>query len=295
MTIEEAKQVRIVDFLAQLGHHAQYVKSDQYWYLSPLRDEQSPSFKVNDRLNEWYDFGAATGGDLVELGKYLYQTESVSEVLAYIGRHSSDMPLPKVRFQALPPRPVESDMKNLIVVPLRHHALYSYLQSRKIDADIGRMFCKEIHYELRDRHYFALAFGNVSGGYEMRNAYYKGCIKNKDISLIGHQCAEIQELVSAIECVMDYLSYLTFKHSFNGTICIDQPCDYLVMNSVNNLKKALMYLQRYLHIHCYLDNDLAGQKTVETIAGLYGERVSNEAVRYSEYKDLNDCLRGKKR
>ena len=277
MTIEEAKQVRIVDFLAQLGHHAQYVKSDQYWYLSPLRDEQSPSFKVNDRLNEWYDFGAATGGDLVELGKYLYQTESVSEVLAYIGRHSSDMPLPKVRFQALPPRPVESDMKNLIVVPLRHHALYSYLQSRKIDADIGRMFCKEIHYELRDRHYFALAFGNVSGGYEMRNAYYKGCIKNKDISLIGHQCGEIQERV----CV------------FEGFI--DQPCDYLVMNSVNNLKKALMYLQRYLHIHCYLDNDLAGQKTVETIAGLYGERVSNEAVRYSEYKDLNDCLRGKKR
>ena len=295
MTIEEAKQVRIVDFLAQLGHHAQYVKSDQYWYLSPLRDEQSPSFKVNDRLNEWYDFGAATGGDLVELGKYLYQTESVSEVLAYIGRHSSDMPLPKVRFQALQPRPVESDMKNLIVVPLRHHALYSYLQSRKIDADIGRMFCKEIHYELRDRHYFALAFGNVSGGYEMRNAYYKGCIKNKDISLIGHQCGEIQERVCVFEGFMDFLSYLTLKHSCNWTICIDQPCDYLVMNSVNNLKKALMYLQRYLHIHCYLDNDLAGQKTVETIAGLYGERVSNEAVRYSEYKDLNDCLRGKKR
>lgn len=295
MTIEEAKQVRIVDFLAQLGHHAQYVKSDQYWYLSPLRDEQSPSFKVNDRLNEWYDFGAATGGDLVELGKYLYQTESVSEVLAYIGRHSSDMPLPKVRFQVLPPRPVESDMKNLIVVPLRHHALYSYLQSRKIDADIGRMFCKEIHYELRDRHYFALAFGNVSGGYEMRNAYYKGCIKNKDISLIGHQCGEIQERVCVFEGFMDFLSYLTSKQSCNWTICIDQPCDYLVMNSVNNLKKALMYLQRYLHIHCYLDNDLAGQKTVETIAGLYGERVSNEAVRYSEYKDLNDCLRGKKR
>ena len=63
----------------------------------------SRRLKVNDRLNEWYDFGAATGGDLVELGKYLYQTESVSEVLAYIGRHSSDMPLPKVRFQALPP------------------------------------------------------------------------------------------------------------------------------------------------------------------------------------------------
>lgn len=49
MNIEEAKSVRIVDFLARLGHHAQYVKSEQYWYLSPLRKEVSPSFKVNDR------------------------------------------------------------------------------------------------------------------------------------------------------------------------------------------------------------------------------------------------------
>lgn len=295
MTIEEAKQVRIVDFLTQLGHRAQYVKSDQYWYLSPLRDEQTPSFKVNDRLNEWYDFGAATGGDLVELGKHLYRTESVSEVLAHIGRHDSGVPLPRVRFPTVPPRPVEADMKNLIIVPLRHHALFSYLQSRKIDADIGRMFCKEIHYELRDRHYFALAFSNISGGYEMRNAYYKGCIKNKDISLIGHQCGEIQDRVCVFEGFMDFLSYLTLKQACNAAICIDQPCDYLVMNSVNNLKKALVYLQRYRHIHCYLDNDLAGQKTVETIAGLYGGRVCNEAARYSEYKDLNDCLRDKKR
>ena len=86
MTIDEAKRVRIVDFLAQLGHRAQYMKSEQYWYLSPLRKEVTPSFKVNDRLNEWYDFGEATGGDLVELGKYLCGTKSVSEALAYIKR-----------------------------------------------------------------------------------------------------------------------------------------------------------------------------------------------------------------
>ena len=36
---------------------------DRYWYLSPLRNERTPSFKVNDRINEWYDFGEATGGD----------------------------------------------------------------------------------------------------------------------------------------------------------------------------------------------------------------------------------------
>lgn len=295
MTIAEAKQVRIVDFLAQLGHHAQYVKSGQYWYLSPLRKEVTPSFKVNDRLNEWYDFGEATGGDLVELGKYLYRTKSVSEVLAYIERHAAGASLPRVRVPTAPTRPIEADMKDLIIVPLRHHALLSYLHSRLIDADIGRMFCREVHYELRQRRYFALAFGNISGGYEVRNPYYKGCINGKDISLIQQSHGEVQNRVCVFEGFMDFLSYLTLKQASDDAICIDAPCDYLVMNSVSNLKKTLDYLQRYAHIHCYLDNDLAGQKTVETISGMYYRHVSNEAVRYADYKDLNDYLRGKKR
>ena len=163
MTIDEAKRVRIVDFLAQLGHRAQYMKSEQYWYLSPLRKEVTPSFKVNDRLNEWYDFGEATGGDLVELGKYLCGTKSVSEALAYIKRYVNGVSLPRPRALPATSRPVEADMKNLIIVPLRHHALLSYLHSRMIDSDIGRMFCKEVHYELRQKRYFALAFGNISG------------------------------------------------------------------------------------------------------------------------------------
>ena len=268
MTIAEAKQVRIVDFLAQLGHHAQHIKSEQYWYFSPLRNERTPSFKVNDRINEWYDFGEATGGDLVE---------------------------PRTRMPTAPPRPVEAEMKDVIVIPLRHHALFSYLQSRLIDADIGRMYCKEVHYELRGRHYFALAFGNTSGGYEVRNAYYKGCLNNKDISLIRHLTEETQENVCVFEGFMDFLSYMTLKLAGDRTVCLAMPCDYLVMNSVNNLKKTLARLQEYSVIHCYLDNDLAGQRTTETIAGMYDGRVSDESCHYAEYKDLNDYLRGKKR
>ena len=84
MTIDEAKRVRIVDFLALLGHRAQYMKSEQYWYLSPLRKEVTPSFKVNDRLNEWYDFGEATGGDLVELGKYRCDTTHCSHISIHV-------------------------------------------------------------------------------------------------------------------------------------------------------------------------------------------------------------------
>lgn len=159
----------------------------------------------------------------------------------------------------------------------------------------GKIFCKEVHYELRKRHYFGLAFCNLSGGYEVRNPYYKGCLKNKDVSLISHTHGETQGHVCVFEGFMDFLSYMTLRQAGDREICLEVPCDHLVMNSVNNLKKALGHLQEYPFIHCYLDNDLAGQKTVETIAMLFTGKVNNEAYRYDGYKDLNDYLRGKRR
>lgn len=216
MNISEAKQIRIVDYLRLLGHEPKNARGGQYWYLSPFREEKTPSFKVNDRLNEWYDFGAATGGDLVELGKHLYGTDSVSEVLACIERHTGTNELPRVRLPAVMLRPVEAEMKDIRVVPLRHHALLSYLHSRMIDADIGKIFCKEVHYELRKRHYFGLAFCNLSGGYEVRNPYYKGCLKNKDVSLISHTHGETQGHVCVFEGFMDFLSYMTLRQPETG-------------------------------------------------------------------------------
>ena len=53
-------------------------------------------------------------------------------------------------------------------------------------------------------------------------------------------------------------------------------------------------LEPYKESHCYLDNDIAEQKTVETFIGLFEGKVKDESARYREYKDLNDLLRGKK-
>ena len=81
MTIAEAKQLRIVDYLASLGYHPQSVTSKQYWYLSPLRNERTPSFKVNDRLTDRCEVGAVTAGDLVALGNHPAPTARVGVVL----------------------------------------------------------------------------------------------------------------------------------------------------------------------------------------------------------------------
>lgn len=295
MNITEAKQIRIIDYLQQLGYKPQFEKHGQYWYLSPFRSENTPSFKVNDRQNVWYDFGLATGGDLVELGKHLYQTDNVSEILSMIERHASNPAVSRVVITVSDVLPQETMMKNIAVVALQHNALISYLRSRHIDTNVGRAFCREIHYDLRKRHYFGIGFANMAGGYEFRNPYYKGCIIGKDITIVKHRQEQRQSHICVFEGFMDFLSYLTLKRRDDDEVCVRFPADYLVMNSVSNLKKTLVHLGDYPTIHCYLDNDLAGKKTVETIAGMYEARVVDESFRYSEYKDLNDYIREKKR
>lgn len=295
MNIKEAKQIRLVEYLRIIGHVPVNVRGHQYWYLSPLREERTPSFKVNDSLNEWYDFGLSAGGDIIELGKRLYRTGNISMILLRISENAVGVPMPRLQSRTARPCPVEDEMENVEVSDLSHHALLSYLRSRGISEDAGRTWCKEIHYELRKRFYFAIAFENRSGGYEVRNPYYKGCIKGKDISVIRHDKAVIQDHVCVFEGFVDFLSYLTLHKKGDYHVCIDRPADYLVMNSVSNLKKSLVELERYDRVHCYLDNDLAGQKTVETIAGLYGKKVIDHSGSYYNYKDLNDYLRGKRR
>lgn len=295
MNISEAKKISIVEYLKQIGYSPVKIRNGQYWYLSPLREETTPSFKVNERLGEWYDFGIAEGGDLIELGKRMYNTNDIHTVLTMIERDSNGLTKEK-KLEVHPSYTnVEDDMIDLRVMPLRNYALTTYLQSRGVDIGIATTFCKEIHYTLRQKKYFAIAFPNKSGGFEVRNPYYKGCIKNKDVSVFYHTNGMTQEHICVFEGFMDFLSYMTLRKKGNMEICVDSMVDVLVMNSVANLRKSMDFLEPYKEIHCYLDNDLAGQKTVETFVGLFREKVRNESTRYREYKDLNDLLRGKKR
>lgn len=295
MNIEEAKRISIVELLKREGFTAVVVRGRKHWYCSPLRKERTPSFMVNDARNDWYDFGLAEGGDIVELAKRLYGLDSVSETLRILsgGDNRQLVRKPDVAKN----RQVETAqrMQNVEVLPLRSHALLSYLTSRRVDTEIGRMYCREIHYDVYGKHYYAIAFGNISGGYELRSMYFKGCIYKKDITLIAHSFGTKQAGCMVFEGFMDFLSYLTAARRGDKYMQMDEPCDYLVMNSVSNLRKSLQHLGQYEHIHCFLDNDLAGQKTCETIASLYENRVSDESFRYADYKDLNDYLLGRKR
>ena len=66
MTIKEANAIDMVSYLSVKGFEPAKSKGINYWYYSPFRQESEPSFKVNRRRNQWYDFGEGEGGNLLD-------------------------------------------------------------------------------------------------------------------------------------------------------------------------------------------------------------------------------------
>ena len=91
---------------------------------------------------------------------------------------------------------------------------------------------------------------------------------------------------------MDYLSFLTLRQKS----CPNYPeldgQDYIVLNSVSNVNKALYPLGNYERIHCFFDNDHAGVEALRQIRKEYGrDRYIRDASQiYGGCKDLNEYL-----
>lgn len=178
------------------------------------------------------------------------------------------------------------------VVPLSSPALYSYLRQRGINTELAKRECREVRYLTDGKPYFAVGFPNRSGGYEIRNKFFKGCIAPKDITHIRQE--QPRETCCLFEGFMDYLSFLTLRLE-RCPNCPDlDGQDYIVLNSTSNLSKAIRPLDGYGSIHCFLDNDKAGMEAVQELQEEYGLRVRDASYIYGGYNDLNDFLYGKR-
>lgn len=290
MNTNEAKQIRIEEYLHSLGYDPVRKQGDSLWYKSPFRNEREPSFKVNTERNLWYDFGAGRGGNIIALAQELYASDSLPYLLERIAEQAPGVHPVSFSFgkQALS----KPSFQQLEVVPLSSPALYSYLRQRGINTELAKRECREVRYLTDGKPYFAVGFPNRSGGYEIRNKFFKGCIAPKDITHIRQ--TEPGETCCLFEGFMDYLSFLTLRQAGHP----DRPAldgqDCIVLNSVSNLSKALRPLGDYERIHCFLDNDRAGLEALREIQREYGSRVRDASYVYSGYKDLNDYLNGKK-
>lgn len=66
-TIQAIKCLSIRAYLAERGLQPTKDNPRYGLYLLPLREERTPSFKVDYVQNLWYDFGLGEGGSIIDL------------------------------------------------------------------------------------------------------------------------------------------------------------------------------------------------------------------------------------
>ena len=274
-TIQAIKRLSIRAYLSERGLRPTKDNPRYGLYLSPLREERTPSFKVDYVQNLWYDFGLGAGGSIIDLVMRLERCD-FAQALRLLGsgeRTPMVVPVPSSDLPTVPAFRMLSD------IPLRHPALAGYLSSRGIIPDMALGHCREVHYAVGGRNYFAVGFRNDAGGWELRSERFKGCVSPKHITTIDNR----SDAVVAFEGFMDFLSYLSMKPDEWPHI------DVAVLNSVVHLSKAIPFLEWHATIHAFFDNDNAGRKTTADLKRLCpNSTVIDRSHLYREHKDLNE-------
>jgi hypothetical protein len=273
----EAKQIPITEYLTGLGFEPAKIRGEDYWYYSPFREERTPSFKVNAKLNVWYDHGAGEGGTILDLGAKLHHC-TLPEFLEKLSERNLG-----VSFHNQPPTASKPNNKLEIVSAdeLVSPGLLHYLGTRGIAETTGKAFCKEVDFRVGQRMYKAIGFPNRSGAYELRNSWFKGSSSPKDITLIENH----SEKISVLEGFMDFLSVMQFAHKEIKDL--RQNSNFLVLNSLRLLGRSLPILRSYKEVNLFLDNDLAAKEAKENLKE-NGIRFHDVSPLYREHKDVNE-------
>jgi DNA primase len=296
MNSTQAKKLSLVDFLSSLNLEPKNIKNNDYWYFSPLHSENTPSFKIDIVKNVWYDHGAGIGGNVIDLVMNIYNIDftsalkKLSSIFDYGDTqnfsffHQQDK-IRKIKEFAMSKKDSSTGVPKFElkkVKALENNALIEYINKRGISSELAIKYLDEVYYQHDTKNYFALGFKNDSGNYELRNAYFKGCIGSKDITTIkGTENTKL----SIFEGFMDFLSALThFKiDTFKS--------DVVILNSVANKSKIedLLYSDLYKKIYLFLDNDKAGEDTKRELYNINSNCIDCSVI-YKDYKDFNDFI-----
>ncbi len=274
MNCNTANQVSIISFLQSQGIDPLRLTNREAWYLSPIRKENTPSFKVDIQLNRWYDHGLGQGGKLVDLGIRILKIP-VKDFLSLLSTSGINH-VPIVQNTKSAP----SQVRLIKVQGIQHPALISYLMSRKVNLQIANLYCSEIHYSINQKSFFGIGFKNDLGGLEIRNSFFKGCIGHKSISSILKSSSSF----SLFEGFFDFLSAVQMN-------LVSESESVIVLNSVNQLESAINLLHRCSpnHINSFFDNDQAGRNCFLSLKNRFPFAADRSQL-YSGYKDLNEMI-----
>lgn len=283
MNCKQCNSISLEEVLFSLGHLPTKQNEKEAWYLNPFANESQASFKLDKRINAWYLHSEGVGGNNTDFMKK-YLNTSVNEVLIWAEKQNFSSFHHQQHIKKSEPNYAIDEILNL-----QNPNLKQYLQGRGLSLKIYD-YIKEIRFTIGSKDLYVIGFENLSGGFELHNAFYKGSLLKKDCSLInlssnGQGKSNIQDRdvrgIAVFEGFMDALSFIELQKSFAG--------DILVMNSIALLNKSIKHLKNYSEIHLFLDNDNAGIKCKSEIIKFFPEAKDHSGI-YSNHKDLNEFL-----
>jgi Toprim-like/CHC2 zinc finger len=290
MNIKQANTISLIDLLTQLGFKPDRIalNGTDLWYKSPLRTEDTASFHVNKNKNIWYDFGASEGGSVVDFVVKLKLCD-VSAALNFI-ENTMSQPIQKAEKK---PEILRGGKKseNEAFTLLKTSSEFSpastqYLQERKINVALIRDYAVEVHFKnQKGKTFFGIGMKNLSEGYEIRNAYFKGNVGAKDLTFVkGIQ----NDTLAIFEGMFDFFSAITH---FGKTFLEN---DVLILNSVAFQDQAAAFIKdrpHYQKLSLFLDNDTAGTETATFFQTEFADKIIEPSFAlYLRFKDFNEFL-----
>jgi len=268
----QAREIDMVDYLAKAGHHPQRIRDKDYWYLSPFRNEKTASFKINRKINRWFDHGIGKGGNLIDFA-LLYHNCKINEWLQSLNgnflSHQS-------------PAACERERQKLITIeetiPLSSAALLNYLKQRNISLSAANFFCVEVRYKFHEKIYDGIGFKNDLGGFEIRNPFYKNCSSPKGITTIKNNSRK----VAVFEGFFDFLTFISIEQKFTAN-----SYSFCVLNSLSFFEAARAFLEGHSIVHLFLDRDNAGFNCTRNALQIHPKYIDGSNL-YRDFKDLND-------
>ena len=285
MLPQEINQIPIVDFLASIGIRPER-RYNGYWIFKSFWNpsQRTGSIKVSTN-NLWVDYSQDNkGGTLIDLVLALYPEMTERDIVRKFSRGDFSF-----HQQAVHTVPQKREETIRILAAADIHQRPELIRYLKVDrgitcTEMAARYLWAYRYQVRGKSFWNLGTENHLGGH---NLFAKGF---KCATRQGYTLFENENVDSRIyfEAVLDFLSILTlypaqeYRH------------DFCILNSVNNLKKALTTLPACPRIISFFDNDFAGDKAT-LLLRRYSQEGSSKFFdcrgRYTECKDLNDFLK----
>ncbi len=294
MNISGAKSIPLEVVLRTYGHEPTKRTGNDLWYYSPFREERSPSFKIHEGRNIWYDHGEGQGGDVISLMMRLENTKSVSDCLQLLDQLviGSSRTSKVVCAASTPANHIEgstSPFELERIGSLENRALLGYAWGRGIPKAIAQAYLQEIHYRHHGKPFFAIAFPNDAGGFELRNPYFQGVYGPKAISTLFSPQERVTNPVAPalFEGFSDFLSALVYYQTSEA----QQPV--IILNSAAMRDQAIEAVKAMgaEKVYLYFDHDKTGrQLTTYVTEQLSSIEVLDKSDLYQGFKDFNELL-----